>query len=102
MCRMSGVCGPFFVSSLLNLWTNYRHYWLKNRLPVYLRLFFSFTLSRGPGMSLCTPAVEKEMKAKNVADVSPCSALGLWALDASQVVEEGVLRCPLKVGERGR
>lgn len=36
-----------------------------------LSTFFSLTLRRGPGMSLCTPAVEKEMKAKNVADVSP-------------------------------
>ena len=35
-------------------------------------VFFSFRLSWGLGMSLCTPAAAKEMKAKNVADVSPC------------------------------
>lgn len=57
----------FFVSSLLSLLTNYRHYWPYKRLPVYL-FHTEAGLRRCPPAA---PAVEKEMKAKNDADVSP-------------------------------
>lgn len=79
----------FSAPALLSLHTNYRHYWLLKRLPVYAGVFFSFTLSRGPDASPRTPAAEQEMKAKIKKIVADASFLSTWSsgFDASQVME---------------
>lgn len=43
-------------------------------------VYFSFSLIRRFGVSHCTPAATKEMRAKNTADVSSCKAPGFQTL----------------------
>lgn len=92
---MSGVWGPFFVSSLLNLWTNYRHYRLQKRLPVYLSLFL-FHTEPGPWHAPVHPRCGEGNESQKCCWCVSLLSTGFLGFDASQVVE-GILRCPLRV-----
>lgn len=92
---VSGVWVLFFVYSPLNLWTNYRHYWLQKWLPVYLRLFLFHTEPKPWHVPVQRSCCERNESQKSCWCVSLLST-GFLGFDASQVVWR-ILRCPLRI-----
>lgn len=84
---VSGVWVLFFVYSPLNLWTNYRHYWLQKRLP--------HTEPRPWHVPLHCSCSKINESQKSCWCVSLLST-GFLGFDASQVVER-ILRWPLRI-----